>query len=157
MLYRLGGSIIPMPRRKTTVHNELKQWLLDLGLKSGYKESYSGDSEPIDIRVGEKHVEYHPDVVWNWKGGLYIIELAFSDNWRAIAGELLLASIVKNCKWFYTITVGDPDFTGALFKIIGTKVDFNRWSSYTFEDSDLKDVEKMKREIKGHLKELGWI
>jgi hypothetical protein len=45
------------------------------------------------------------------------------------------------------ITVGDPDFTGALFNIIGKKVNFNKWSSYTFQDSDLKDVEKMKREI----------
>lgn len=146
-----------MPRKKKTVHDELKQWLLDLGTKSGYIESYSGDSEPIDIRVGRKSVEYHPDVVWNWNGGFYIIELAFSDDWRAIAGELLLSSIVKNCKWFYMITVGEPDFTGALFNIIGKKVNFNKWSSYTFEYSDLEDVEKMKREIKGHLKEMQWI
>lgn len=146
-----------MPRKKKSVHDELKQWLLDLGAKSGYDEAYSGDSEPIDIRIGEKHVEYHPDVVWNYRGGLHIIELAFSDDWRAIAGELLLASIAKNCKWFCVITVGDYDFWNALFKIIEKKLDFHKWSSYTFEDSDLTDVEKMKKEIKAHLKTMQWL
>ena len=87
----------------------------------------------------------------------YFIELAFSDDWRAIAGEIVLASIVKNCKWFYMITVGDPEDTGALFKIICTKINFNKWSSYTFEESDLKDVEKMKRDIRSHLKNMKWI
>jgi hypothetical protein len=146
-----------MPRRKTTVHSELKQWLLELGLRSGYDESYSGDSEAIDVRVGEKHIEYHPDVIWNWKGSLYFIELAFSEDWRAIAGEMLLASIVKNCKEFYMITIGEPDFTNSLLKIIGNKIDFKKWVSYTFETSDLNDVEKMKRGIRNHLKQMNWI
>jgi len=146
-----------MPRRKTTVHNELKHWLLYLGTQSGYDQSYSGDSEPIDIRVGEKHIEYHPDVIWNWKGGLHIIELAFSEDWRSITGELVLASMVKNCTEFYLITIGDPKFTGDLYKIIGSKIAFKKWISYTFEDSDLKDIDKMKREIKSHLKQRNWV
>ena len=145
-----------MARKKKKVHDELKQWLLELGEKYGY-DVYSGDSEPIDIRIKKKHIEYKPDVVWVWKGGLYIIEIAFSEDWRAIVGEFLLVSMIKNCKEFFMITVGDPSFSGDLFRIIQKKLDFNRWISYTFEYSDLNDAEKIKREVKSYLKESEWI
>lgn len=145
-----------MPRKPKTAHQRLKTWLIELGQKAGY-ESYSGDSESIDIRVKRKHIEYQPDVVWNWKGDLYIVELAFSEDWRAIVGEFLLVSMIKNCKDFLMVTVGDPEFTGDLFKIVGKKLDFRRWFSYTFEESDLENVDKMKREIRSYLKERRWI
>ena len=142
-----------MPRKKKTVHEDLKQWLLELGKSNGY-ETYSGDSEPIDIRIKRKRVEYIPDVIWNWKGGLYIIELAFSEDWRAIVGEFLLVSMIKNCKEFFMVTVGDPEFTGDLFKIVEKKLGFHRWISYTFEEIDL---ETMRRELRSYLKEKEWI
>ena len=145
-----------MPRKPKTVHQRLKTWLIGLGQKAGY-ESYSGDSEPIDIRVKRKHIGYQPDVIWNWKGDLYIVELAFSEDWRAIVGEFLLVSMIKNCKDFLMVTVGDPEFTGDLFKIVGKKLDFRRWCSYTFEESDLEHVDEMKREIRSYLKERQWI
>lgn len=119
-----------MTRRVKTVHEKLKHWLIELGDENGY-EAYSGDSEPIDVRVERKHVEYRPDVVWNYKGRLYIIELAFSEDWRAIVGEFLLVSLIKNCREFFMVTIGDPDFTGDLFKIVDRKLKFHRWISYT--------------------------
>jgi hypothetical protein len=143
-------------RGKTTVHTELKQWLLELGEKSGY-EAYSGDSEPIDIRIKKKHIEYFPDVIWNWKGGLYITEIAFSEDWRAIVGEFFLASMIKNIKGFFMITVGDSGFTYDLFHIIDKKMGFGKWISYTFDNSDLRNLEKMKANIKSWLKQNQWI
>lgn len=130
--------------------------MVELGKEHGY-ETYSGDSQPVDVRVKRKHIEYAPDVVWDWKGRLYITELAFSEDWRAIAGEFLLASLIKNCKGFFMVTVGDPDFTGDLFKIIEKKLDFHQWISYTFEESDLSNFRKVKREIQSYLKEREWI
>ena len=87
-----------------SLHDSLKQWLVELGeraedAKGNAKyEAYSGDSEPIDIRYGKKHIEYNPDVVWNNKGKLYIMEVAFSENWRSIVGEIALASMIKHSK-----------------------------------------------------------
>lgn len=104
-----------------------------------------------------KHVEYRPDVVWNYKGRSYIIELAFSEDWRAIVGEFLLVSLIKNCREFFMVTIGDPDFTGDLFKIVERKLKFHRWISYTFEEADLNSIRNMKKEIESYLEEKGWI
>lgn len=63
-VYSLSGS----------PHDALKAYLLDLGKKvedykgKPYYEVYSGDSEPIDIRLGRRHIAYQPDVVWVKKG-----------------------------------------------------------------------------------------
>ena len=146
-----------LTKQKKRVHDELKQWLLDLGKKSGYDHTYSGDSEPIDIRIKKKHVEYNPDVVWNHKGNLYIIEIAFSEDWRAIAGEFLLVSMIRNCKGFLIITEGDPDFTNDLFHLMDKQLDLPYWISYTFEPKDLKNVDNVKRKIKSWLTKNSWI
>lgn len=145
-----------MTRRVKTVHEKLKHWLIELGDENGY-EAYSGDSEPVDVRVKRKHIEYRPDVVWNYKGRLYIIELAFSEDWRAIVGEFLLVSLIKNCREFFMVTIGDPDFTGDIFKIVERKLNFHRWISYTFEEVDLNSIRDMKKEIESHLEEKRWI
>jgi hypothetical protein len=145
-----------MARKNKSVHEKLKQWLLELGRKKGY-ETYSGDSEPVDIRIKKKHIEYKPDVIWHWKGGLYIAEIAFSEDWRAIAGEFLLISMVKSCKGFLIITVGDPAFSRDLFQLIDRKLELPEWISYTFEESDLNDIKKMKKNLRSWLRENEWI
>jgi hypothetical protein len=67
--------------------------------------------------------------------------------------------MIKNCRDFYIITVGDSDFTGDLFKLLEKKLDFHRWISYTFEEADLRarNVERMKIEIRKQLKSREWI
>lgn len=145
-----------MPSKKKSPHEELKHWLLDLGRKKGY-DSCSGDSEPIDIRIKRKHIEYNPDVIWTWKGGLYITEIAFSEDWRAIVGEFLLVSMIKNCKGFLMITIGDPDFTSDVFHLVDKKLDLPDWISYTFEESALNNVQKMKKDLRSWLRENEWI
>lgn len=142
------------------LHDRLKQWLVELGkqIKDGrgnpQYESYSGDSQPIDIRVGMKHVEYQPDVVWNRKGKLYIMELAFSENWRSIVGEIALASMKKHCKVLLITQGFENEFIDNLVPLFGKKLGVH-WTYYNFEE--LSDYSSMKRDIRKFLKELHWI
>jgi len=59
-----------VPTLSERLHDRLKNWLVELGEQvkdsrgNPKYSSYSGDSQPIDIRFGMKHVEYQPDVVW---------------------------------------------------------------------------------------------
>ena len=131
-----------------SLHNSLKQWLVELGKrikdangKPKY-EAYSGDSRPIDVRYGKKHVEYLADVVWNRRGRLYIIELAFSENWRCIVGEIALASMIKDCR-FFLITQGLPnEFINNLVPMFGKKLRVH-WMYYNYEE--VSDLDSMKK------------
>jgi hypothetical protein len=143
-----------------TLHDSLKQWLVELGKqikdakgKPRY-EAYSGDSQPIDIRYGKKHVEYNPDVVWSRRGRLYIIELAFSENWRSIVGEIALASMIKDCELFL-ITQGFPStFIENLIPMFGKKLGVH-WMYYNYEE--VSNLDSMKKDIRKWLKEKHWI
>lgn len=144
-----------------SLHDSLKQWLVELGgqVKDARRnpryEAYSGDSQPIDIRYGKKHVEYNPDVVWNHKGQLHIIELAFSENWRSIVGEIALASMIKHCKMFIITQGFTQEFIDNLVPMFGKKFDVN-WTYYNYEE--LGDLKSMEKDIREWLKkELHWI
>jgi hypothetical protein len=145
------------------VHTRLKRWLLKLGKDvedshgNPYYKVYSGDTQPIDIRFRMKRIEYRPDVVWSRRGRLRIIEIALTEDWRAIVGEFTLASFIPNCIGFFIITVGDPEFTDNLFDIVGEKLGWRKWISYTFEEEDLSDLSKMKKDIEQWLEENRWI
>jgi hypothetical protein len=143
-----------------SLHDSLKQWLVELGKQTKDAngnpryEAYSGDSQPIDVRYGKKHVEYNPDVVWNRRGRLYIIELAFSENWRSIVGEIALASVIKDCKLFL-ITQGFPNgFMENLVPMFGKKLGVH-WMYYNYEE--LSDLDSMKKDIWKWLKEKRWV
>jgi hypothetical protein len=143
-----------------SLHNSLKQWLVELGKQAKDSrgnpkyEAYSGDSQAVDIRYGKKHVEYNPDVVWNRKGKLHIIDLAFSDNWRSIVGEIALVSMIKNSKLF-VITQGFPnEFIDNLVPMFGKKLDVH-WMYYNYEELD--DLETMKKDIRKWLKDAHWL
>ena len=149
-----------VPTLSENLHDSLKEWLVELGKQAKDKrgnpryESYSGDSQPVDIRSGTKHVEYQPDVVWNRKGKLYIIELAFSENWRSIVGEIALASMIKHCK-ILIITQGfENEFIDNLIPLFGKKLEVH-WTYYNFEE--FGDFDSMKKDIRKWLKELHWI
>jgi hypothetical protein len=143
-----------------SLHDSLKQWLVELGKQikdargNPRYEAYSGDSQPVDIRYGKKHVEYNPDVVWRHRGRLYIIELAFSENWRSIVGEIALASMIKDCRLFL-ITQGFPtEFMGNLVPLFGKKLGVN-WMYYNYEEES--DLESMKKDFRRWLKDSHWI
>lgn len=149
-----------IPVLSESLHDSLKQWLVDLGNQikdsrgNPKYEAYSGDSQPIDIRYGKKHIEYSPDVVWNRKGQQYFIELAFSENWRSVVGEIALASMVKNCKLLLITQGFTNEYVDNLVPMFGKKLDVN-WMYYNFEE--LGDLDSMKKDIRKWLKESHWL
>ena len=48
---------------RRSFHETLKNFLIELGKEGGYR-AYSGDSEPLDVRIKQSRVEYKPDVIW---------------------------------------------------------------------------------------------
>lgn len=51
---------------------KLRIFLIGLGQSEGYK-AYSGDSEPLDVRIKQRHIEYKPNVIWKTKRGRHYI------------------------------------------------------------------------------------
>jgi hypothetical protein len=146
-----------------SAHQILKKYLLELGESvkdsrgKAYYEVYSGDSEPLDIRLGKKHLEYQPDVVWKRRGTFLIIELAFNEDWRSIVGELTLAHLAKDCSGVLIITAGwDSDFVDNVVSLVGKKLDLG-WCWINLDQTELDDLEKAKKTIKSYLKKWQWI
>jgi len=149
--------------KESSPHDELKQWLLDLGKKvkdargKPYYEAYSGDSQLVHIGLGKRHVSYQPDVVWDRNGKLYIIELAFNEDWRSIVGELALAAALRNLGGIFIITYGySDDFISNLVSMFGDKLNIV-WAYLNFSDEEYSDVENMKKQIKQNLESWKWI
>jgi hypothetical protein len=101
---------------KKSLHDELKQWLIELGKtvkdkreNPYYSETWTGDSKSVDLRVGRKHDTDRPDVIWKSKGDKCIFQIAFQESWREIAGEICLASMVEDCSKVFIITYVEGD------------------------------------------------
>jgi hypothetical protein len=152
------------------VHNALKEYLLELGEESKdstgrpYYEVYSGDSQPIDIRLGKRRIEYKPDVVWEYKGKPYlVIEIALTEEWRTIVGEMTLAYFTKGCTGIIIITSGwDENYIKNLVSLIGDKLKhaFKRefyMHCINLNENQLKDLKEAKGIIKKSLKQWDWI
>jgi len=54
----------------------------------------------------EKNVEYRPDVIWKRKTSCHVFEIAFTEDWRAIAGEFTLAWLA-GCSSFIVFRLAD--------------------------------------------------
>lgn len=94
-----------------SLHEQLKNWLINLGKsmktkrgKPYYSKVWSGDSESVVIRFGQRHDVCQPDVVWKHRNEKCIFEIAFTEEWREIAGEIALASMVEDCVKVFIIT-----------------------------------------------------
>ena len=140
-------------------HEVLKKYLLELGIKvtdargEPYYEVYSGDSEPIDIRLRKRHLEYLPDVVWERRGKPFIIEIALTEEWRSIVGEITLAHLAKKCTGILIVTSGwSEDYLNNLVSLVGDKLGIT-WYYINLEEEDLKDIERAKRTLRTSLKE----
>lgn len=97
-------------------HDSLKSWLISKGqartTESGkryYSRCYSGDSQPLDVRVGKRRFEFQPDVIFDKNGVLDVIELAFEEDWRAIVGEATMCSMVGRVEALMTIRYKEND------------------------------------------------
>jgi len=140
-------------------HAVLKQYLLELGEKvkdakgEPYYEVYSGDSEPIDIRVKRKHITYAPDVVWERRGKPFLIEIALNEDWRSIVGEIALAHLTKKCTGILIITTDwDENYINNLVPLIGNKLGVT-WYYIVLDEKDLEDIECAKKTLRNNLKE----
>jgi len=101
-----------MTEEEVTVrlHEQLKNWLIDLGKsvkdKRGadyYSKVWTGDSESLTIQLGNWRDSYSPDVVWKRKDQKCVFEISFTEDWRAVAGEIFLASMVEYCVKVFVI------------------------------------------------------
>lgn len=143
---------------KVSFHEQLKSFLIELGEKEGYK-SYSGDSEPLDIRLKQKRIEYKPDVIWKYKGKIYVFEIAFTEDWRAVIGEFVSACL-KGCSQFFIFrsveTENDLDYEydllNNLLSIIGEKFKETYWAFRILTRKELKNFEATKKSIKRDLR-----
>lgn len=148
----------------TRVHEKLKYFLIELGESKGYK-SYSGDSQPLDIRLKQKHIEYQPDVVWKTKRGKrFVFEIAFTEDWRAVAGEFVLSSLAECSKFLVFRYVNDKDKIDSeieklydLLSILGEHFKETTWYYWILTKDNIKNFEKLKKDIKRELKKWGFI
>lgn len=144
-------------------HDKLKSFLIELGEKEGYK-SYSGDSEPLDIRLKQKRIEYKPDVIWKRREKYYIFEIAFTEDKRAIIGEFILTALKEGSRFFVFRFVkteekvdSEYDFMNNLLSILGKQVEETAWYYWVFTKEDAKNIEKTKAKIKKSLREWNFI
>jgi hypothetical protein len=164
--------------KEKSLHDELKQWLIDLGKsvkdKRGnpyYSETWSGDSKSVDLRVGRKHDTDRPDVIWKYKGEKGIFQIAFQETWREIAGEICLASMVEDCSKIFIITYVPRDVppeAEPLYKnrwtnfvsMVGEKVGLKYGATLIFisyNQYEHKEIEAVKSLILARLKDDDWV
>jgi hypothetical protein len=80
--------------KEERLHNRIKSLLAKAGKEEGYT-TYSGDTECVDIRFKKKRVEYKPDVIWKGKISSHVFEVAFTEDWRAVVGEFVMAHLAE--------------------------------------------------------------
>jgi len=145
------------------LHEELKDWLTTLGNAQTwngkhYYRGYSGDEEPLDVRVRRRHIAYSPDVIWAHHGDLLVFELAFTEDWRAIAGEVSLAGLSGRVAKTYIITNYQDQIVSNLVSMLGDKYRDEgtmKWgASHLAVEPPLAEV---KSAIKGRLKRGNYI
>lgn len=150
--------------RKKKLHEELKNFLVELGKKKGYR-SFSGDSECLDIRIKKKRIEYKPDVIWKTNNSYYIFEFAFTEDWRAVIGEFILAWLKEDCSKFFVFRFVksqeelDSEYylLNNLFVILGKTFKKIGWNFYILTKEDEKNFEKTKKKIRKELRECNYI
>jgi len=151
------------------IHEELKNWLVDIGNKSGYLKSHSGDSKPLPIQYGKWHDSHQFDVVWKYRGGICTFEIAFNEVPRMWAEEICLASMIEDCTQIFIIapSIKGVDASknyeyrwGNYVSMIGKKVGLKYGAELIFipyEAWEMGKIEEMKKIILGRLKKLEWI
>jgi len=147
------------------IHELLKTFLIDLGksVKDSrnnpyYDNVYSGDSEPVDIRLGKRHLEDKPDVGWERRGKPFLIEITMTQEWRTIVGQITLASMVKNIGGIFILTSGwTTDYINTVVSLICGKLGVTQWFMLNLSKEDMEDIDKAKKTIISYLRKYNWV
>ena len=79
------------------VHDDIKNWLIELGRANGYDAWTPDENNNVEFsKIRKFKIDYRPDVVWRSKltKGKAFFELAFQEDLRQVIGEVFLASLV---------------------------------------------------------------
>ena len=152
-----------MAANKKPFRDELKNFLIELGTKSGYK-SYSGESEGLEVRVRKKCVQYRPDVIWSKGKTCYVFEIVFNEDWPAVLGKFTLAGQM-GCSRFFVFRLSgsddksdeECDFLENLFGIFGKKYEKTDWHYWVFTRKETKDLKAAKKELTSSLRKWGFL
>jgi len=146
------------------LHEKIKNFLIGLGQSEGYK-AYSGDSEPLDVRIKQRHIEYKPDVIWKTKRGRhYIFEIAFTEDWRAVVGEYTLSWISNSSRYIvFRLVEGKKEqdleynLLSNLLGILYEQFKTTTWYFWIITKDEAKNFEMLRKKIKKQLKEWNFI
>ena len=101
-----------MPRK--SVHNEIRDWLVELGKNNGYDAWTTDKKDNVEIsKIRNVMIHYRPDVVWKHRRTRekVFFELIFQEDFRQVVGEMFLASQVENfSKMYFIRPTSDPEF-----------------------------------------------
>lgn len=142
------------------LHGILKEYIMELGQKvknskgQPYYRVYSGDSEPIFIAYGKKYLKYPPDVVYERKGRYSIIEIAFSEDWRSVVGEITLASFVKGLDCLLILTKEWEDEDIRNISLVADKLGVKWCRIKNLDKKETENIETAKSIVRDILKKL---
>lgn len=151
-----------MSKTKTKLHESIKFWLMELGASQKdkhkkYYRCYSGDGEPVIAQLKRRQIAYHPDVVWEHPGQSVVFELAFTEDWRAIAGEVLLAALSRKAAKVFIITNYEDPAVSSMVSILydwTKEQDLLKWGC---EHIVVTGIEDAKRKLRRLLRDRGYI
>ncbi len=136
------------------IHDILKYWIMERAEEKHdargnkyYDRIYSGDTEPVDIRVRMKHFDYRPDVVLVRKGMKNIIEIALSEDWRAVVGELALVKACRASNAVFIVYEWGEDVIENIMNVMGEILGFENLSYINLDEDEYSDLEKVKNKV----------
>jgi len=149
------------------LHDQLKNWLLEVGEHSVdrkgklyYTRTYSGDSEPLDIRKGKKHVEYRPDVIFERGKSRFIIEIAQNDPWLAWVGEVFMAKLATGF-WGVCLVLFDEgrELVRNRLGLVEIVLEFKPNYLYyvVLEGEEATNIDLAKKTLRLYLEKKGWL
>ncbi len=99
-------------------------------------------------------------MIWQRKGKYNLIELAFTEDWRSIVGELALAHMTDDLGRIIVTANNengwDPDSISNLVSLVGTKLGID-WAWINLAQEAIDDTDKGKKVLKQYLKKYEWI
>lgn len=153
-----------------SMHNEIREWLITLGKDNGYKAWTPDKKGNIEVsKIRNTIVRYRPDVVWKYERTRekVFFELAFEEDYRAVIGEMFLASQVEGfSKMYFVRATGRTSFWKNIGKFLrfafrrkeGIVKTHHRPTFIVFDRSLLENSEdEIKEKIVNRLKKDHWI
>jgi hypothetical protein len=94
----------------TTVHDRLRDWLVTLGEDNGYEAWTPDKKNNVEVsKFRDAKVDYRPDGVWRKNRQKLVFELAFTEDFRKIIGEMFLSSQIEGFSKIYFIRPTDDE------------------------------------------------